>query len=422
MNIAKKLVSTFFLNIIIVTITFSISIIFSRVLGPENFGIYRYTLLIASTLTLFSNFGLPEMLQLKLAQNAIKLKDYLVSSLAGTMTTFFIFLFIVYYYLLNNHNSIDSKFLLAGLIFCFVFQINFIFHNAIYALDRIVKFQLFDILKQGVLLMFAVFLYFIHSLTILNILLILSFANSFSIIYILILVYKDRKSYKAKIVYTKELFKNSGKTYLNNIMTFMTYRFNVYILKFFVSFHDIGIYSLAITLSEKLWLFPESVRAVLYLELSNKRQGDIFIAKLLRLLTFFIVISSIFIFSLAYIIIPFVFSDAFYDSVLPFLILVPGVMLFCYSKLLAAYFIVKNMIIVNTYSSVTIAIVSLILNFALIPKFFIIGAAIASSIAYSIGSLFHIYKFMKTTNIHWKEILIIKKSDFKNINFLKNTV
>ena len=420
MNLATKLFSTFFLNIIMFSVSFVISIILSRVLGPENYGIYRYILLIASTITLLSNFGLPEMLQLQLAKKIINLKDYLASTLLSTMPIYLLVTSLLFYYLFSANNVYDKPLILSGLYFCLLYQLNSIFHNAIYALDKILKFQLLEILKQSSFLLITILLYLINFLNIANIFWILVFSNSFSIIYILYINFKTKYKKKVMLAYSKNLFKNSLRAYLNNLLTFMTFRLDLYILKYYVGFYEIGIYSLAVTLVEKLWLFPDSVRSVLYLELSNERQGDDFVAKVLRILTLVILVSGLLIGFLSYYIIPLVFSEKFRDSVLPFIILLPGIMFFCYSKLLASYFIVKDLIKINTYSSIIITIINLSLNVLLIPKFFVAGASIATSIAYIVGSLYHIKKFSSISNIELKSLFIIKKNDFKILKIIKS--
>ena len=419
MNVTHKLFSTLFLNIVIFIIVFIISVVLSRSLGPENYGVYQFLILIASTLTLFTGFGLVEMLQLKLAQKLIRLKDYIASTLSATMPIYLITLCVLFYFFYVNDSLGNQVLLNAGLMLCLLFQLNFIFHNAIFALDKIVTFQMVEIIRHGANLMLILFAIYFNFFNLPNVFWIMVFTNIFSVVYILFYCFRHRVAEKINFAYSKELFKNSLRTYLNNILTFITYRFDVYILKLFVGFYEIGIYTLAVALVEKLWIFPTSIRSVLYLELNNKRKDEAFVAQILRLLTLFVIVVGSVVAVLSFYIIPFVFSERFEASVVPFLILLPGILMFCFSKILAAYFISCDMIKINTYSSIIIACINLILNLILIPKYLIFGAALSKTIAFTIGSIYHLKVFNKVTKTNYTDMLIIKKNDFSVLKLLK---
>ena len=435
MDIKSKISYTILLNIILFLTAFGTSIIISRILGPDGLGLYKYILTVAFTITLFSSFGLPDMLNVKLAKRIIFLKDYILTILIGVMPVFFIVGGILFYYLFYKDNISEKPMIWVALFFCLIYQLNLIFQQTIHSLDKIIKYQIFELSKQLIFLIGAIVLFLLHYLSIVNLFIVLIFANSIAIVYVLYLLFykknntsqlmqnkKDEtheKPHKIKLVFSKELISNSFRAYINNILTFLTTRVDIFFLKLIVGlgFYEIGIYTLAITLVEKLWLIPESIRSVLYLELSNQRRGDDFVARIIRLMIAFSVISGCIVAILSFFLIPFVFGEDFRDSVLPFLFLLPGAMFFCYIKILGTYFVVREMLSVNTYMTFLIAVINIIFCLILIPKYSYLGAAIAKSIAFIIGSFYHVNKFRLISNTKTINLLFIQKQDYY---FLKN--
>ena len=422
MNINNKISYTIVINILLVIITFATSIIITNLLGPVGFGQYKYILTVAFTIVLFTNCGLPDMLNVKLARKDIRLKDYIVSVFIGVLPIFFVIGSIIFYFLFYKDNATDSLFINVALVYCLLFQLNLIMQQTIHSLDKIIKFQLFEMSKHLVFLTGAFLITCIGTLTIINLFYTLIFANTLAIVYVIFLLLKDRDPNKVKLAFSKKLIDNSFKAYINNILTFMTTRVDIFILKYFgLGYYEIGIYSLAFTLVEKLWIIPESIRSVLYLELSNKRKGDDFVANLLRLMIPFSFITGAALAIFAFMV-PMIFGERFVASIMPLFLLLPGGIFFCYIKLLGTYFVVKEMLTVNTIMTAIIAIVNLILCVFLIPEYLYLGAAVAKSIAYISGAIYIVNKFRIVSGIKTKNILIIKKDDIKKIKtmFIKN--
>ena len=431
MNIGYKLSYTVLINIILVLLAMGTSILIGRMLNPEGMGYYKYIVTVAATIAMFSCYGLNEMLNVKLAKSEIKMSDYLVSALVGIVPVFLVLGSVIFYFLFYRENMADKPLVIIALGYCLFYLLNMIFQQTILSMDKLIKYQLFEMSKQFIFLVGAVVLYFLHKLSIINLFMVLIFANSIAIIYVGYLFFSPafappqnmrgendsssvgRKG-RGRLVYSRSLFKNSFQAYINHVLTFMTTRVDIFLLKLFVSlgYFELGLYTLALTLVEKLWLIPDSVRSVLYLELMNHRRGDDFVARLLRLITTFAVIASVAAVLLSIFLLPLVFGEKFRGSILPFLLLLPGAMFFCFVKVLGTYFVFRDILVINTYMTIIIACVNIIFCMILIPKYSYFGAAIAKSIAYIFGSIYHLNKFRHVSNIPTRDLLIVKKEDF----------
>ena len=84
-------------------------------------------------------------------------------------------------------------------------------------------------------------------------------------------------------------------------------------------------------------------------------------------------------------------------------------------KMISQYNNVNGKQIVNVYLLLGTVISNIILNIIMIPKFNIIGAAVASLISYMICAIAFIVYFNKITNIPIRDMVFPTKDDFKQI-------
>ena len=210
----------------------------------------------------------------------------------------------------------------------------------------------------------------------------------------------------------KDLFKRGIIIYFSNLSTFLNYRLDMFLLKIFSNFKNIGFYSIAVGLVERLWILPESIRNIVFLEIAGKRKDSEFMCIVTRITIFFVFVISLLLGLISFKLIPLFYSNAYIKAIVPFNLLLPGVVFFSFSKILASFFYGKDMIYVNTISSIVSFIINLILNIFLIPKYGIIGASISTTSSYLIGGIIHIFYFKNFTGNNLIDILLIKKSDF----------
>jgi len=412
MNLKSKFFYTIIINGLIVACAFGSSMMMTNIFGPEGFGKYKFMIVVAATMTMFSNYGLPEMLNVKLATKAILLKDYIVSVLIGVMPVYLIIGGLIFNYFLQKENFIESSLILIGLLYCLLYQLNSIFQQAIYALDKVVLCQLFELIKQGLFIFCSLILYFFHLLSLKNIFSILVIANAIAVFYVLYLAFKTNITEKIKLAFDKELIKNSFRAYMNGILNFLTTRADLFLLSFnSIGFYDIGLYTLATTLMEKLWIIPDSIRSVLFLEISNRRKDEIFVAQLLRIIVFLLFISGIIIALGSRYFIPKIFGEEFIGSVMPFLILLPGTIIVSMFRVLGAYFVAKEMIIINTKACFIFSLLNVGLNIILIPHYTLLGAAMAKTIAFALGTIYHVEQFKKISQLSFLDLVKPRQED-----------
>lgn len=139
---------------------------------------------------------------------------------------------------------------------------------------------------------------------------------------------------KASIVY-------GMKGHLSNILAFINYRIDLFIIAYFLNDAAVGLYSIAVSIVERIWIVSQSVSAVLFARVSNlntDQERANFTAIVSRNVMFISLLAGSSLFFLGGWIITTLFGEAYTDSITPFLYLIPGVVLLSYARILSHFF------------------------------------------------------------------------------------
>jgi len=131
-----------------------------------------------------------------------------------------------------------------------------------------------------------------------------------------------------------------------------------------------------------------------------------------RILFYTHFILGLLVISVSLIIYTFFLPAIYFNGFLSLLIMLPGYLLFTITTMLAAYFSANRLLKINLIGSVLCCVFMLLLDLLLIPTLSYQGAAIANMIAYSVTSIYFIYRAMSFIKISLKDLFMIKRSDF----------
>lgn len=198
----------------------------------------------------------------------------------------------------------------------------------------------------------------------------------------------------------------------------LNYRIDVILLDRLSTAFETGIYSKGVSVTEYLWQIPMLLSTVVFARSAvskDDRGFSLKVAQLLRLSFLVIGIASLVLFLLSEFIIVLMFGEAFINSVLVLNTLLPGVMLLTIFKVINMDLSGKGKPWVSLKAMVPALIINIILNIILIPEYGASGAAMASTISYSIAALLFIAFYSKETEIPIVTLISYKRSDFKPI-------
>ncbi len=215
----------------------------------------------------------------------------------------------------------------------------------------------------------------------------------------------------------KTFFSYSFIVFVTNVIQFLAYRVDYWLVDHFKGASDLGVYALAIRLNQLTWAIPILAASIIFPMVSDqaKKYNEDKLLSLLRLINTSLFATSVMAWLLAPYIIPAWFGDAYAGSVEVFRWLVPGFYLFVITIILASWYAGKGKLLVNLYGSVFCFALVFVLDLWLIPKEGLKGAAIASSIAYGSTAIYYVTRFCGTYQRSPVEFFIMKRNDWHAI-------
>ena len=217
-------------------------------------------------------------------------------------------------------------------------------------------------------------------------------------------------SIKIRIRELKKYIRYGFIPMLTLLLMTINYRIDVLMLKGQVSISQIGIYSLGVSLSERIWLIPDALKDILISRLS-KGKNEYEVAKVIRISLCLCIVSIILVIIFGKPAINLLFGKEFSSSYEITVIMLFGVIGMIFYKIVYSYNVVNGYKTVNLILLGIAAIINIVGNLILIPIMGIKGAALTSVISYLIcGILFLIYCKEKT-NIKLSELIIVQKDD-----------
>lgn len=201
---------------------------------------------------------------------------------------------------------------------------------------------------------------------------------------------------------------------LANLAQFLSYRIDVFFVSAFRDVSQVGYYTLATSLTQLIWLVPSAAAQVLLPSVAadaDSAAAQRRTARVTRLVLWGGGGIGLALMLVAQWLIPLVYGAAFAPSVAPLRLLLPGIACYGVANVLNAYMAGSG----NQRHTMTMAIVGLAtivaLDLLLIPPYGIEGAAIASSIAYTIIAAGLCLIFTRHSGIGLRALLIPNYDD-----------
>ncbi|MBN2093185.1 oligosaccharide flippase family protein [candidate division KSB1 bacterium] len=216
-------------------------------------------------------------------------------------------------------------------------------------------------------------------------------------------------SFKWSVI--KDLLQFGIQSFIANVLTFLNSRLDMFLIVFFLNRKELGFYTIAVLLVEKIWLIPHAIATVLlpHVTVNHEQQLTPVVCRNSLLLTFLV---ALFMFLISKWLIALIFIPEFMASVLPLRILLPGIVILGIPKILSADLMGRGKPIYAAITAIITIIVNLTLNWLFIPRLHIVGAALSASISYTISAILLIYFYRQVSGIPLHQFLIIQGSDW----------
>lgn len=421
MKFLKSTLVTFFTNIFIFGLSFFSAIIISRGLGPDGRGVLSISNNTIAILIIFLGFGIEASNVFFIGKDKKNINNILcvniIISITALIGVTLLYLFSLRYPI-KFFKGLDSSILLVTLLTIPVLNLKSSFMNSLLGLQEVIGYNKMNILDRVTnFILMVIFIITFRSpfwLVVSNYLAIVIVLTVLS--YVLFRRKGFRLSFNRRTF--REMVGYGLKNQVGNIIQFINYRLDVFIINMYLPVAQVGIYSNAVALGETIWQVSGSVATVVFpmtTNSENKLEMKEFINKTTRI-TFYIVLTcSIILVAISKPFILFVFGPEFVGSADALVYLIPGISVFSISKILANYIAGIGLVEKNIISSVISGAITVTLDLILIPRAGIVGAALASSISYMAFTFITLGFYMNITKSSLRDVLILRREDLREI-------
>lgn len=216
--------------------------------------------------------------------------------------------------------------------------------------------------------------------------------------------------------YARQCVAYGWKAHLSNVLTFVNYRADVFLVNLLINPAATGIYIIAVQLCERLWMLSKSVSTVLLPRLAQLHsagdQGPRLAILVARWVLFISLAASLILAAVAGPLIELLFGRAYSAAAGAVLVLLPGVVLGSLSRVLANDLAAQGRPEINMYLSVLVMLVNIVGNVVLIPSLGLIGAAMATTIAYSLNAVAKVYVHSRLVGHSWQHAVLPNREDW----------
>lgn len=193
------------------------------------------------------------------------------------------------------------------------------------------------------------------------------------------------------------VWRYSGLAFATNLIQFLNYKVDVWLLRYFECHnHDLGIYTLSVSLTQLIWLLPQAMQSILFRDIANRRDIHNLYRETKRwtgLLVIYLGIAGILCTMLAKVLVPILFGEAYAEVANMIGYLVMGIAPFGVIMIISAYFSGTGRVYLNFISAIIGFFVGVLGDIAWIPEFNIGGAVAASIASYWSTALFVLFVF-----------------------------
>lgn len=398
-------------------------VIISRILGPSLKGSYSILLMTIKMMTILLVFGFssanvyqgskePQIIP-TLTYNSIL--TALVLGTGGIAVVWIGGSFPQFHELLNRLD-IDYYSIRWLIVFLPLLLVSNYLSGIIRAANRFVLFNLVGLTSAVTSFLGILFFVYIGQLEVFGALIAWALATfSTTIITLIVIKYSVNGPLRFSFGLLKESFSYGSRLHLGNIAQFLNYRLDIFLVAYFLTPLQVGIYATATSLAERLWELPAAFQLVLLHNISkrdDKLAASAITAKASRFISGVIGIFCIALATLAYPFISLLYGQAYIEAAPILIILIPGIWTLSIGRLCAVHLAGSGRPQIATYGAVISLVATIMLDLLLIPSLGITGAAIASSISYVISSVVIVRYFLVKYDMRWQEIVLPIPAEF----------
>ncbi|NFT15080.1 flippase [Clostridium botulinum] len=427
MSYKRNIASNFLTQIIASAIGFFTSIIVARALGPQDKGYAAYILLIFNLIGEYGHFGITSASTYFQKKTKYSAKEVYDTNITYLFIVFSIISLTIIILKSTGFFLVDYSWslIIAGLSIVLCTFLNTILINFYVADERIPEANKCNLIMNFLKSILILILWIFGNLNVFTFVL----CQFMPLIVSILILYKNL-GITYNIGFNKQLLKSELKfgivIYLATLFIYLNYRMDQIFIKNMLGEQQLGIYSIAVSLAELLFLIPGSVGTAILGRLYNIKDNNKekkYILSMTVKYTFYICLFIGILGIMMTPLIPYVYGKEFASAKSSTIILFIGIIFASIGKVSSSYFQSEGAPIIHMVITLITFLANLLLNALFIPKWGIDGAAAASTISYILYGLVYVVFFKHKEDFKISDFFMFNKNDYniliKNNPFLK---
>lgn len=404
----RQVCTTTITQAVILLFTVITSAITARYLGPAGKGQLAMVFMVPSMLGMFLGFGLGPSNVYHISAGRLPLHKLTANatsfSVIGTLIGFSIVLFILLFdFLPILLPGISKKYLLLGMIALPLGLFTGNFGAMMQGLQRIYTINILGFLGSILSVVFMSLLLIVLGWGIIGAMIASLSVQSVMLIITGFLLKKEGAQFRPQwdIRVIKPTFNYGLKCYVGNLLQFFNYRLDMFIVNFFLGPAGVGIYGVSVVMAELLWQIPNAASFVIFPKAANSSHETMnrFTPRVFWIILTITTGGAFLLAIFGKLVISLVFSDAFLAAYKPLLVLLPGVVVLGAAKVLTNDIAGRGFPHYNSITSGMSLVATIVLDLILIPKWGIVGAALASTASYSLTFLVSVFFYFSVARM-----------------------
>lgn len=203
------------------------------------------------------------------------------------------------------------------------------------------------------------------------------------------------------------------KSHAHTIAAHFHFKADIYLVAYFLVPAEVAFYSIAARLAEHLLWFPQAVGMALFPRLagSHPNEAHRMTAAAVRQTLVLSLIPALLLAGLGRFLITLWYGADYAPAAAPLRWVCVGIVMMSLYVLLSRNFTSRNRQGINIFSAYLALGGNLALNLVMIPRYGIVGAAMATACSYSVATVLLLVLFLRESRLSVSEVLLLKRSD-----------
>jgi len=413
---------TFISGILSFLLGIGTSVILARVLGPEGRGIYALAILLPSLIITFGNLGIGPATVYYVARGEFRRQEILgnnvllsvgiggIGVLAG--------LIVVLFFREKVFPGVSPGYLLLALV---LVPVEVLFSYVRYVLLGAQRIKEFNYVQIAQSILFPGFI----TLALLGLKAGVTgaiLAELFTWVIVDALVFRLARrvaegiELKPNISYIKRTTTYGIQAHLANILGFLNYRVDMFLVNGFLGPAAVGLYAVGVGLVEKLWMISYAASTVLFPRVAAETEEDRrkeFTPLVARTVLWITAMAALVLALLSRWIVLLLYSEAFLPAAGALQALLVGIVALSAGRVLANDIAGRGFPGLNIYTGLATVLTNVILNLLWIPRYGIVGAAWASTVSYTVLFLGALFFYCRLSGNRWTKVVFPQRGDWR---------